>query len=72
MGTWFLHLLITFGAFRRDEEEAPVRQLLFIPEFLTAHSAFIILPLESLWEPFSPSVSVHDGSSTALCSLPLP
>lgn len=35
---------MTFGPFRRDEEEAPVSQLLFVPELLSAPSA-IVLPL---------------------------
>lgn len=63
---------MTFGAFRRDEEEGPVSQLLFVPEFLTACSAFIMLSLELPYEPFCPSLSVHCHSSTAFCSLSLP
>lgn len=52
-----LHLLMTPGAFRRADEEAPVSQMLFVAEFLTAHSAFIVLPSEFLCEPFSPCLS---------------
>ena len=58
MGTWLLQVLTTFGAFGRDEEEALVSQLLFVPEFLAAPSAFIVLPLESLCEPFSPCLGL--------------
>lgn len=63
---------MTFGAFKRDEEEGPVSQLLFVLKFLTACLAFNILPLELSCEPFCPSLSVHCHSSTAFCSPPLP
>lgn len=57
MGTWLLHCLMTFVVLVRMRGEVLVSQILLIPEFLRAHPAFIILPLESLCEPLSPCVS---------------
>lgn len=56
IGTWLLHCLMTFVVLERMRGEALVSQILLIPEFLRAHPAFIILPLESMCEPLSPLV----------------
>lgn len=57
IGTWLLHCLMTFIVSEGMRGEALISQILLIPEFLRAHPAFIILPLESLCESLSPSVS---------------
>lgn len=67
-GTWLLHSLMTFNALERMRGEALVSPTPLVPEFLRAHPAFIILPVESLCEPLSPSVSFTLQPSSPIAS----